>query len=359
MRPRLASPTRSKLAAAPAGDQGVLRVRAQAQAPRYENLLHSRLTSVELAVEMTVLNFGSLNIDHVYHVDHVARPGETLAGRGYSVFAGGKGANQSAALALAGAPVAHAGRVGRDGRWLLEGLAALGVDVGRVVVDEDEPTGHAVIQVEEESGENAIVLFPGCNRRISPDQVRTCLNSFGSGDILLLQNEINDVPKILVEAEGRGLGTCLNPAPYGPEVAGLPLDRVDLLIVNRTEAAGLAGDPAGADETAAEQLLDGVRARAPAGTEILLTLGAGGAVLDGPAGRLSHPALRAGAAADTTGAGDTFIGYFLAARLDGAGDETCLRRAAAAAALCVTRPGARDAIPHRDEVDSFLEGVPS
>ena len=87
------------------------------------------------------------------------------------------------------------------------------------------------------------------------------------------------------------------------------------------------------------------------------TLGAGGAVLDGPAGRLSCPALSAGAAVDTTGAGDTFIGYFLAARLDGAGDETCLRRAAAAAALCVTRPGARDAIPHRDEVDSFLEGV--
>ena len=142
---------------------------------------------------MAVLNFGSLNIDHVYHVDHVARPGETLASRSYRVFAGGKGANQSAALALAGAPVAHAGRVGRDGRWLVEGLSDLGVDVDHVVVDDDEPTGHAVIQVEEQSGENAIVLFPGCNRRISPDQIRTCLNSFGSGDILLLQNETNDV----------------------------------------------------------------------------------------------------------------------------------------------------------------------
>ena len=170
-----------------------------------------------------------------------------------------------------------------------------------------------------------------------------------------MQNEINDVSEILGEAARRGLTRCLNPAPYEPEVAAFPLDLVDLLILNRTEAAGLAGYPAGAEETEADQLLAGARARVPARTEILLTLGADGAVLDGPAGRLSCPALSAGAAVDTTGAGDTFIGYFLAARLEGAGGETCLRRAAAAAALCVTRPGARDAIPRRDEVDSFLE----
>ena len=101
---------------------------------------------------MQVLNFGSLNIDHVYQVDHLVRPGETLASRSYRVFAGGKGANQSGALALAGAPVAHAGRVGRDGRWLVDGLSALGVDVDHIVVDEDEPTGHAVIQIEAEGG---------------------------------------------------------------------------------------------------------------------------------------------------------------------------------------------------------------
>lgn len=304
---------------------------------------------------LPILNFGSLNIDHVYSVGHVVRPGETLASHSYQVHAGGKGANQSAALALAGAPVFHAGRVGADGRWLLAGLAAIGVDVSHVVVDEEHPTGHAVIQVEEASGENAIFLFPGCNRRVEATQVSTCIEFFRAGDILLLQNEISEIPRIIRQAANRGLTVCLNPAPFSPEVAGYPLDLVDLLVVNQVEASGLAGLDAAAGPDA-DELLAGLRQRLRPQTEVLLTLGAAGAVLDGAQGRIDIDAVTAGGVVDTTAAGDTFIGYFLASRVAGDVDAVALRRAAAAAGVCVTRRGARASIPRRDEVDSLLTG---
>lgn len=308
---------------------------------------------------MAILNLGSLNIDHVYRVDHVVRPGETLASDGYEVYAGGKGANQSAALALAGAPVFHAGQVGQDGAWLVDGLAQIGVDVRHVLIDPQHPTGHAVIQVAADSGENAIFLFPGCNHRLHPDWMRTCISSFGAGDIFLSQNEINSVPNALALAAEQGLTVCLNPAPYGPEVADYPLDRVDLLVLNRTEATGLAaGRGAAASPAAAamppEDLLAVLRPAVGERPEILLTLGANGAILDGSAGRFRVEAMSFGPVVDTTAAGDTFIGYFLAARVEGAPTPACLRLATAAAAICVTRPGARASIPRRDEVDSIL-----
>ena len=110
---------------------------------------------------MKVLNFGSLNIDHVYRVPHIAQPGETLPGESYALLAGGKGANQSAALACAGAPVWHVGKVGPEGGWLIEKLATLGANTEMIQVG-DTPTGHAIIQVDE-AGQNAIVLFAGAN----------------------------------------------------------------------------------------------------------------------------------------------------------------------------------------------------
>lgn len=308
---------------------------------------------------MRILCFGSLNIDHVYGVDHIVSPGETLASRSYEVFAGGKGANQSAALALAGADASHAGRVGTDGGWLRDGLAELGVDVSSIVIDPSQATGHAVIQVEETSGENAIFLYPGCNHGITADQVSAALSILGEGDILLLQNEINNTPLILKDASQRGITVCLNPAPFGPEVTGYPLELVDLLVVNQTEAAGLAatqtpsedGDDHGDDHV--DAMVDRLRGRFPT-AEILLTLGADGAILDGPRGRHRCAAHTAGPVVDTTAAGDTFIGFFLAARAAGADDDTCLKRAAIAAGLCVTRAGARDSIPRHQEVESTL-----
>ncbi len=299
-----------------------------------------------------ILNFGSLNIDHVYRVDHIVRPGETLASDRYEIFAGGKGANQSAALALAGAQVAHAGRIGTDGCWLRDGLEQLGVDVSNIVVDADIPTGHAVIQVDAASGENAIFLYPGGNHEITSGQIQAVFSNMLNMPILLLQNEIRLVPDIIREVDKLNFPICLNPAPFSDDVNEWPLDLVDLLIVNETEAAGLA---AAGDAESPEVLIDALRSRWPQ-TEILLTLGDHGAILAGPDQRLQVDAVSVGVPIDTTAAGDTFIGYFLAARIAEIPPEICLQRAATAAGIAVTRAGARSSIPRVDEVQMILGG---
>jgi ribokinase len=293
---------------------------------------------------MKILNFGSLNIDHVYQVDHIARPGETISSTSYRVFAGGKGANQSAALALAGAQVFHAGQVGPEGAWLVEKLAGLGVDM-RYTLASHEPTGHAIIQVDS-SGQNSIVLYPGANSRISRQAIDAVLRHFEKGDILLLQNEINEIPYIIEQADENAMDICLNPAPFGPEVLGYPLDRVELLVVNETEAMGLL------QTDSIDHLLPCLAAKWPQ-CRMVLTLGERGALYRAPDEDLEIPAPCV-QAVDTTAAGDTFIGYFLAGLAGGHPPRQALERAARAAALCVTRPGAMDSIPSQEEVDRFM-----
>lgn len=288
---------------------------------------------------MRILNFGSLNIDHVYQVEHIVRPGETLPSTSYQVFAGGKGANQSAALGRAGARVYHAGRVGPEGQWLVDKLAGLGVDM-RFTLRDETPTGHALIQVDRE-GHNAIVLFAGCNARITEAQIDQTLAEFGSGD-LLLQNEINNIPHLMREANKRGMKICFNPAPFTSEVPGYPLETVDILVVNEVEGGGLSG----VQETQA--ILQTLATKYPR-TQILLTLGEQGAWYRSPLETFAVPAERV-RAVDTTAAGDTFIGYFLAGLAAGISARQAMERATRAAALCVTRPGAMDSIPAAREL---------
>ncbi|MDE2807562.1 MAG: ribokinase [Gemmatimonadota bacterium] len=286
---------------------------------------------------MNILNFGSLNIDLVYQVEHIARPGETIASSSHQVFAGGKGANQSAALARAGARVFHAGQVGPEGQWLVDKLAGLDVDVQHIRVG-DVPTGHAIIQVDRH-GQNSIVLFAGANAQIDRGDIDAALSHFGRGDILLLQNEINDIAYIITSASERDLTICLNPAPFGPQVRAYPLELVDLLIVNETEATGLAG----ASTLAALAVL------CPH-AQVALTLGAAGVQYRSPTEEFHLPASHV-EVVDTTGAGDTFIGYFLQGLTAAMTARDAMARAVQAAALCVTRPGAMDSIPAADEID--------
>lgn len=292
---------------------------------------------------MSILVFGSLNIDHVYQVEHLARPGETLPSTEYRRFQGGKGANQSVALARAGANVFHAGRIGPEGLWLRDAIAAEGVDVTHVGLDK-RPTGHAIIQVDP-AGENSILLYGGANLTVTSDDAHYVLSHFGEGDWLLLQNEISALPAILREATERRMTVAFNPAPMTPEVLDYPLESVSLFVVNETEGAALAG----IGEDLPTPVVDRLQSRYPRAA-ILLTLGGEGSIFASSEERIRTPA-QAVEAVDTTAAGDTFIGYFLAELLAGGPAAQALTVATRAAALCVSRPGAAASIPRRSELD--------
>ena len=287
---------------------------------------------------MKVINFGSINIDHVYGVDHFVRPGETLESESYAVFSGGKGANQSIALARAKAAVLHAGSIGSDGEWIKTKLQENGVDVS-LVETVAEPTGHAVIQVNRE-GENAIIIHGGANRTVSEANIERVLEKAEKGDLLLLQNEVNAVDKVLEKAEE--LTVVFNPAPMTDAVKNYPLEKVDIFIVNETEGEALSG------EREPEAILREMQKRYPK-SRTVLTLGKAGVIYADGEERVKVPALVV-EAVDTTGAGDTFVGYFLAELSRGSAVEQCLEMGAKASALCVTRQGAADSIPTLDEV---------
>ena len=291
---------------------------------------------------MRVLNFGSLNVDHVYRLPHIVRPGETQGSASYARFPGGKGANQSVALARAGAAVWHAGMVGPESAWLRARLAGDGVRTEFIRID-DEPGGHAIIQVEEDSGQNSIVLYGGANQRIAPEHMMQALAAFTPGDVLLLQNEINATAALIWRGHTAGLRVCLNPAPMDPTVLDFPLDLLDLLIVNEHEGEALSG------ETAPERILDALAAKLPQ-TRLCLTLGKDGVGFREVGGSTIFQPASAHQAVDTTAAGDTFIGYFLAGELAGKTIPEALAYASEAAGLSVTRPGAMDSIPWASEL---------
>ncbi len=288
-----------------------------------------------------VYNLGSLNIDRVLRVEHIARPGETVAAQSLAIFAGGKGANQSVALRRAGAQVIHVGRVGHDGRWLIDKLAEDGIDTRFVAVSSNS-TGQAIIQVDD-AGENAIVLSGGANLEVTHEDVKRALQEAPSGSWLLVQNETSAVEEAIRLAHARGMLVAINPAPFDPRAREYSFDLVHLVCVNETEAAALTG------ESSVRRITSGLRQRLPQ-AEVVLTLGAAGAWYAGPQG-VWHSTVRAETeVVDTTAAGDTFLGYFLAARAADVEPQACLERACRAAALCCTRAGAMDSIPFGHEV---------
>jgi len=292
---------------------------------------------------MKTLVFGSLNIDLIFSVDHIVLPGETISSSGLEKSAGGKGANQAAALAKAGVETYMAGKIGGDGEFLLDLLRSYGVQTERVTRWEGA-TGQALIQLDRES-QNAIVLYPGGNHRITEAEVDAALIGFGEGDQVLLQNEILLTGCIIRQAKDRGLRVCLNPSPFDERIAALPLRQVDAFFVNEIEGAALAGLPR---ETPFPALLEALVKKFPQ-AEIILTAGKAGAFYGYGEDRF-HGDIIDLPVVDTTGAGDTFTGYYLASRGRGQGPEEALGTACRAASIAVSRPGAMAAIPRAGEV---------
>ena len=294
---------------------------------------------------MKIFNFGSLNIDKVYSLPRIAAPGETLQASALTLNAGGKGLNQSIAAARAGAMAVPLGAVGPDGDFLARLLEESGVDTCHLL-HLDTDTGHAVIQVDE-AGQNAILVYGGANQALPEEYLDEMLSLTEPGDLILLQNETNGVEHLLTAAHGRGLTVVFNPSPFPADA--LPYDCVDLFLLNEHEGAALAGLP---DGTEPADILDALSSLYPTAS-VVLTLGEAGVRCRRGGETFSHPAY-AVKAVDTTAAGDTFTGYFLAALCRGEELPLCLKEASAASAIAVTRPGAAPSIPTREEVAAFL-----
>ncbi|MET1219680.1 MAG: ribokinase [Glaciecola sp.] len=293
---------------------------------------------------MAIINFGSINIDHVYHVPHFVQPGETLDTTSYQVLLGGKGANQSIALANAGAEVRHVGCIHQQDAQFKQAMIKYGIN-GRFIRCTDTPSGHAIIQVTP-NGENAIFLFGGANRDINEQDISNALADAHDDDWVLLQNETTGIEEILQQAKAKGLNVAFNPAPMTANIKRLDFTLIDLLIVNEVEAAELSEQT---DNAAIEAFFRHHFAHGA----VIITQGKAGAKWFAGEETVFMPAFVVDAV-DTTAAGDTFIGFFLAHYQTSCEVESALRYACAASALAVTKTGAAQSIPTMTQVSTFL-----
>ena len=295
-----------------------------------------------------VVVVGSLNMDLVARVARLPSPGETVAGSGFSTVPGGKGANQAVAAARLGARTAMVGCAGDDafGVRLRAGLGDDGVDCHGVRTVAGVSSGVALIVVDE-AGRNVIVVVAGANGLLGPADVDAAEPLLAAARIVVLQLEtpIETVEHAARRARALGKTVVLNPAPACPLPPGL-LALVDFLVPNEIEASALAGRPVA---SVADAIAAGRRLRADGAGTVLVTVGAEGVVTVGPDGERHDPAPHV-QAVDTTAAGDTFIGGFCAALVRGGDVPGAVAFGQAAAALCVTRPGAQPSIPFAREV---------
>lgn len=289
---------------------------------------------------MKVLNFGSLNLDYVYSVDHMVTPGETLASYGMNVFCGGKGLNQSIALAKAGVDVYHAGMIGEEGQILLDTCKEGGVNADYIKKTEGK-SGHTIIQVDKK-GQNCILLFGGANRSITKEYVNEVLSHFEKGDILLLQNEVNLLDYIIDCAYEKGMMIILNPSPYDEALDACDFNKISMFLLNEIEGGQVTG------EKETDKILGKLKEIYP-NARVVLTLGGDGSVYQYKDEQYRQGIFKV-KAVDTTAAGDTFTGYFISSIIEEMPVQEGLELAAKASAIAVSREGATASIPLKDEV---------
>ena len=289
---------------------------------------------------MKVLCFGSANLDHVYKVDHFTVPGETQGCLEYNIKCGGKGVNQAIAMALAANDTYFAGIIGSDGGLLKDALVDKGVHIDYMKIS-NKPTGHAIIEVDQ-SGQNHILLYGGTNKEIDFEYIDEVLSHFSKGDIVVLQNEINNVPYIIERCYEKEMKIFFNAAPYDIAVKNYPIEKVTWLVVNETEGAALS------NEEDYEKIIQTLKQKYPH-THILFTMGKEGSRVLTDKEDIKVEALKVNAV-DTTGAGDTYIGYFVRGIVEEMPLLETAQMATKASAIAVTRFGAVDSIPNYEEV---------
>ena len=298
---------------------------------------------------MKILSFGSLNIDYVYSVPHFVKKGETLSAKELNVYTGGKGLNQSIALARAGVETYQAGAIGTDGMFLLEQLKEAGVKTDLVKILDDVRTGNAIIQNDDE-GDNCIVLFGGANQAITKEQVDEAFKDFTNEDYLLIQNEINELSYIVEKAKEEGMKIILNPSPMNEKIMKLPLDQIDYFILNEIEAMQIL-EMDNPEEIDGKYIASLLHERFKDAT-IVLTLGSEGSVCISDDEYVEQSIYKV-KAIDTTAAGDTYTGYFIAGILNGKTIKESMDIASKASAIAVTRQGAAPSIPVLEEVEEY------
>lgn len=320
---------------------------------------------------MRILNYGSLNLDYVYDVNHFVQAGETLSSDGMEIFCGGKGYNQSLAICKSGQEVWHAGAIGTsDGKRLVETLLEEGVHIN-LISKKQGSTGHAIIQ-KDLKGQNCILLYGGANQKLTKEDVDFIIKQFDKGDYLILQNEVSHVGYMMEKAYEKGMQIVFNPSPMNEQIKTYPLKYVSYLILNEVEAKQISEmntkEPKEADNKGIDnakireaisgiksinqevvgQVLNGVVSYLPQ-AKIILTLGDKGAIYVGEDTVLFQEAYKVDVV-DTTAAGDTFTGFFIGALVQGKEVKEAMVLASKAAALSVTKKGAGPSIPTLEEV---------
>lgn len=293
---------------------------------------------------MKVLVFGSLNIDFIYKLEHIVMPNETIKSTTCEVSAGGKGLNQAMAFAKTGLPVYIASNLGKNGQVLADTLSSGNVDIS-LLNHVDEDSGEAIIQVDE-NGNNAIIVCGNCNEHITEEYIESVFSHFEKGDILVIQNEINNLDLIINTAKDKGIILVFNPSPFNHVIKTLPMNKIDYLFINEVEGKQLTGFED--EKCIVEQIL-----KEYPDMKIVLTLGERGAVYADKTEYIFEPAKKV-EVVDTVGAGDTFTGYFIYGINSGKTVKESLQMAATASSIIIGRHGAGNSIPTLNEVEKAL-----
>lgn len=292
---------------------------------------------------MKILNFGSLNIDIFFRVENIVKPGETISAKSIEKRPGGKGLNQSVALSKSFENVYHAGSVGDDGVFLIDYLKSEDINT-KYIKKSDKLTGNAIIQVDDK-GENSIVLYKGANFDNDKKFIDEVLDNFDKDDILLLQNEISSMKYLIDKAYEKGMKIVLNPSPITDEIKEFDFNKIDLLLVNEIEAKDIA------NKDNIDESINYFVATYP-NINLIVTLGSKGSIFVNKNEKIKQEGIKV-ESVDSTGAGDTFTGFFVSYFYQGKNVRDCLKFASLASALSVTKSGASISIPSLCDVKEF------